>query len=318
VLSASSIPSDRNLNATIGNGFLGTACGSDTVFIAGMFNGESNVAPSHRARVPGFAAVTFTGSSDELFALDLRRGVFVHRANVSGGATVEHTTYAHRKRRGLLVNQFCLVGGSNFAQIDLSVNEGPPSSGDLTNAVRTVLSSSSTLWSATTQTAESFLSNTTNVVCVFSTVPNVLLLNNSFPCVNLIASFAISLESSSNITETAIEEYESALSLGPAALIAEHENEWISLGVCERMMISNSTLEWKRKRMGFFFFDFVCLQAASGDFFFSLLFAFFCACWLALFAQSRFEILFFFPRKFSHLFNISLSLLFFTTLFTSL
>lgn len=48
LLYSSSVPSVGSLNATVGNGYIGTAVFSDTLYIAGVFNGKADVAPSHR------------------------------------------------------------------------------------------------------------------------------------------------------------------------------------------------------------------------------------------------------------------------------
>lgn len=44
----SPVPTTGTLNATVGNGYVATSVYSDTIYISGLFNGDSDVTPSHR------------------------------------------------------------------------------------------------------------------------------------------------------------------------------------------------------------------------------------------------------------------------------
>lgn len=54
---------DGALLPEIGNGFIATLVGSDTIYAAGVFNGAAQSAPSHRARIPPFDT-TLVGVAD--------------------------------------------------------------------------------------------------------------------------------------------------------------------------------------------------------------------------------------------------------------
>lgn len=123
VIESFNYPSNHNLNATVGNGFVATGVNSDTTYLAGVFNGLSNVLPSRRARVPGFAALSVVGKMTKL-ALDVDRGVYSVAMILQNGASVEQTTFAHRTQRGLLVNRFCLTKGIGPANLTIVANQG--------------------------------------------------------------------------------------------------------------------------------------------------------------------------------------------------
>jgi hypothetical protein len=84
-----------------------------------VYNGVSDVSPSHRARIPGYTGVTFRAPEEDVlgFGLFLDEATFRKRSRVGNGV-IEQTTYAHRVRQGLVVSTFCLLEGSE-ATIDL-------------------------------------------------------------------------------------------------------------------------------------------------------------------------------------------------------
>jgi hypothetical protein len=43
---------DHKFMPAVGNGYLATQIGSDSIYVAGVYNGEAVSAPSHRARIP--------------------------------------------------------------------------------------------------------------------------------------------------------------------------------------------------------------------------------------------------------------------------
>lgn len=111
----------------------------------------------------------------------------------------------------------------------------------MNNATLVSLSASEFLWTAQTQTAESFLCNTTQIACVFN-APSSWTLNPG-DCVNFIASLSSSLEGG-NVTQKAIEEYKSAVT--SAQLLDEHEEAWKELAVCNRFHFANTSLQLKQ------------------------------------------------------------------------
>jgi hypothetical protein len=112
----------------------------------------------------------------------------------------------------------------------------------MNNATLVSLSASEWLWTAETQTAESFLCNTTEIACVFS-APSSLSLNVG-ECFNAVASFATSLEGPSNVTQRALDAYN--LAVANAELLEEHEAAWNELGVCSRFQFANTSLELRQ------------------------------------------------------------------------
>ena len=48
VFETHTLPDDRRLMASVGNGYLATTVFSDTVYVSGVFNGRGNETPSHR------------------------------------------------------------------------------------------------------------------------------------------------------------------------------------------------------------------------------------------------------------------------------
>ena len=208
------LPVDTRVNATIGNGFLSTSVGSDTVYISGLFNGESSESPSHRARIPGYCAVTFSNAqSDVGYALDLEQGVFKRRAMVGNDASmVEQRFYASRNRRNLIIVDFALLNGTK-ATLDLEVNLGSFSQ-DLFPTHIANLSSSVTLQTFRTLTAEdSNISSIINVALVSSTVPSSITLTAAAPSFMLIFSFSTTLEEG-DFKNIAVTEFKKAQSSG--------------------------------------------------------------------------------------------------------
>ncbi len=234
LLFSPSLPPQR-LVATIGNGFLATAVGSDTTFISGVFNGASNIAPSHRARLPGLAAVTFAAANltDFGYALDLDRGLFLRRAQTASGSVVEQTSYAHRTRKGLLVVQLCLLSGPDVT-LSLATHPGGPSS-DLVNESVVNASSSVAIWTASTAVAESSLCSTTNIAATYSIVPSTVTLSSAHKgCVQFLFSFQVSLDTGDKYVLAAGQAYRAALLQGNS-LLDEHVQAWKDLAVCDRI-----------------------------------------------------------------------------------
>ena len=91
----------------IGNGFLATFVGSDVVYSAGLFNGDSLGslgAVSHRATIPAFH-VTADGSAQSSRALDLRQAAFLKSSTLNGGSVeLSERWYATLDRPNVLVH----------------------------------------------------------------------------------------------------------------------------------------------------------------------------------------------------------------------
>lgn len=89
---------------SIGNGFIGTIMGSDTVYIAGVFNGLSSKDPSHRARLPSPLSITVQAPGAVLIGalLDMERAVYYRRTQVDT-AVIEQRWYASQTNASVLV-----------------------------------------------------------------------------------------------------------------------------------------------------------------------------------------------------------------------
>eukprot|EP00794_Sanderia_malayensis_P018525 gene18525-20383_t len=110
------LPDNPDLMATISNGFIGHRIFSDTIYCAGVFNG--NHLSSHRARIPstlpsiievnvGNGGEECTGDEEQrYYALDANNAVFTQTVTTSNSSyTIVQTTYAHRHYRNLLVTE---------------------------------------------------------------------------------------------------------------------------------------------------------------------------------------------------------------------
>jgi trehalose/maltose hydrolase-like predicted phosphorylase len=88
----------------IGNGYISHAKGvrSNTMFVSGLFNGETT-SPSHRAAIPASFAVTVTNSKTTGVLMDVQSGTYFRRGNVGSQAQYELRWYAHRTLRSLYV-----------------------------------------------------------------------------------------------------------------------------------------------------------------------------------------------------------------------
>ncbi len=79
---------------SVGNGFSAFEVGSDSIYIAGVFNGFRDTAPSHRARVPNGMSISFPFDGPRVAALDIERAVY-YRRSVHGQAKIEQRWYFH-------------------------------------------------------------------------------------------------------------------------------------------------------------------------------------------------------------------------------
>eukprot|EP01022_Parablepharisma_sp_SALTPOND_P032450 TRINITY_DN8460_c0_g1_i2.p1 TRINITY_DN8460_c0_g1~~TRINITY_DN8460_c0_g1_i2.p1 ORF type:complete len:729 (+),score=78.46 TRINITY_DN8460_c0_g1_i2:210-2396(+) len=112
----------------IGNGYLATMIFSDSVYIAGVYNGNMTDYdnPSHRARVPSTLNITVTSIDGKPAgkvdcALDLEAGRYIERFN----GAIEQTIYAHREHKTLLVHEMKSLGGTH--KVCIQSDPGNPS-----------------------------------------------------------------------------------------------------------------------------------------------------------------------------------------------
>jgi hypothetical protein len=80
LLSSQTLPS---LLPEVGNGYIASVVMSDTIYSSGLFNGNSTVTPSHRARIQAFnVEVQYATQTDTAYALNMLEAVFYKRANM--------------------------------------------------------------------------------------------------------------------------------------------------------------------------------------------------------------------------------------------
>ncbi len=108
----SKLPENHELMATISNGFLGHRILSDTIYAAGVFNG--NHLNSHRARIPSSVPTQMTViahkdlavTEERLYTLDVKNAVFIQTITANDKSyEITQTTYAHRLYKNLLVTE---------------------------------------------------------------------------------------------------------------------------------------------------------------------------------------------------------------------
>eukprot|EP01084_Bolivina_argentea_P205595 351187_1 len=137
IFSTTTLPNGKVM-ATIGNGYVATPIGSNTVYISGVYNGNdqyqsSNV--SHRARIPSLNSISLsfpnTNNISHYYTLDINDAVFydsyIPKSNLW---QVEQLRYAHRTNMNLLVNQIYINNSANNNPLNMkiTVNKGNPSS----------------------------------------------------------------------------------------------------------------------------------------------------------------------------------------------
>jgi Glycosyl hydrolase family 65 central catalytic domain len=98
MLVSTSEPSDPGLNAALGNGYFGALMGAEFAFVGGIYNGQSDVTPSHRAKIPWtLFRVNVSDASGQsepacALALDLENAAFVRRTNATVMAAPQNWT----------------------------------------------------------------------------------------------------------------------------------------------------------------------------------------------------------------------------------
>lgn len=131
VFTTDTLPKDKRLMATIGNGYVATTVYSDTIHVSGVYNGRRRQ-PSHRARVPSTAAIKWSLKTPDTvkttYFLDVAKGVFVERSEGTG-FQIEESVFAHRRQQHLLVVQIKVLNSrSEPMEINLLRNQGKKSS----------------------------------------------------------------------------------------------------------------------------------------------------------------------------------------------
>lgn len=93
----------------LSNGYIGFVVNSDTIYVAGVFNG--NRGESHRARFPNYANVQLRpcaqSSSSCVYSLNVKDGSFVTE-HENNDLIASLTVFPHREYLGAIVNQLTL------------------------------------------------------------------------------------------------------------------------------------------------------------------------------------------------------------------
>eukprot|EP01084_Bolivina_argentea_P250517 419754_1 len=258
IFSTTKYPSDRRLMATIGNGYVGTAALTDTMYVGGVFNGpvalnETNNYVSHRARIPSTNAFGFglPVPYTSLFILDVNNAYYQEQYTFpkSHNTSVNHTIYAHQYYRNLLISTVEIDNTQNSNTFTFSYyNQGGKPSSDINFTSVNCPQSTFTNLSCTlgwTQIPE-YTSSLTNIVLInFATqqkgtfnIPAGTKQILYFPTIIL-----TSLETSSNtILTDAIKLFESTYN-NRNNWLSSHINQWENIWQNGRIdIIGNDTV----------------------------------------------------------------------------
>nr|XP_018670417.1 protein-glucosylgalactosylhydroxylysine glucosidase-like isoform X4 [Ciona intestinalis] len=145
VLESSILPNDSRFYPTVANGVVGTVIFSDTIYMAGLYNGYKG--ESHRARlqnnIPYVYVPDSTLWSTQLFTQDTKNGMFTICLSDTN-VIVTQEIYAHKLLTNLLVTEVsvtCKIQGTCYVRLhDLS---GPVSKDMSLNSTETLFYNSS-------------------------------------------------------------------------------------------------------------------------------------------------------------------------------
>eukprot|EP01040_Poterioochromonas_malhamensis_P014844 gene14844-16507_t len=217
----------------IGNGYLSHSKGvrSDTMFISGVFNGETT-SPSHRARIPALYAVTIPNTTTTGALLDIEDGIYHRRGTfkVSPASSYELSWYAHRSLRGLYVLELQVNLDKDTPSITFAVsNNGGKESEDIKFEAAVSLSSSTFSQCGITLIPETSTGSTTTVCFVADSIPSSITIDQSLSGKKLIyvTAYRTSLDSSSPL-DSAKADYADARTLTDEnnSLFQKHTAEW--------------------------------------------------------------------------------------------
>ena len=239
VFTSNTLPEDKRLMATIGNGYIATRIYSDSVFVSGVYNGRRRE-PSHRARVPSTVAIHMSLENDNdvitnnFYSLDVERGLFTHRVEGTGFSAKE-LIYAHRKLPNLLVVEVRVQNEKDQAlKIGLSKTQGKKSADlDFTEVPKSKLPSDIPNVQAkygSINTTEEANSKRVGIAVVWSKVPESLVIQ---PRTNQTFYYVTAIVSTLNTVgylESAFSYYKEAMMLAKDdGLLAPHTEAWAEL-----------------------------------------------------------------------------------------
>ena len=110
VYSCDMLPHNQELLATISNGFLGTRIFSESIYAAGIFNGDR--LNSHRASIPSTLPVEISLENvpedklKTLYTLNAKNGCFTQAIkSMDDSIHLEQSVYAHKYYRNLIITE---------------------------------------------------------------------------------------------------------------------------------------------------------------------------------------------------------------------
>lgn len=109
IYSSDELPKNRELMATVSNGFLGTRIFDESIYAAGVFNGDH--LNSHRAIIPSTIPVQISfknipeSNLKRCYTLNAKNGCFMQTIKWQGHFQVEQKVYAHRSYRNLIITE---------------------------------------------------------------------------------------------------------------------------------------------------------------------------------------------------------------------
>jgi hypothetical protein len=249
---------DPNNMPMIGSGFVATQIMSDSIWVAGLFNGYLTRDPSHRARLPATAAVAAPGTPGPA-ALDMREATYYRRSfldpsppgactdasavscsNAPARITIEQRWYAHRSRPAVMVLEVQVLADANaprgvnasapFAMLLLRNNPGDASA-DLSLAPTSGAPPGSTMLCGMTRVGETNTSGTQSLCVLTSTLPATpLRVDASAPyaTATFLTVVRTSIETAvPQLTAAAAADYNAATAAAVnGSLHAEHVAEW--------------------------------------------------------------------------------------------
>eukprot|EP01084_Bolivina_argentea_P188211 324052_1 len=130
------LPENTNLNASIGNGYIGYKVGGDTIYISGIYNGVDAYSPivnsttvSKRARIPSTSSIILQiTSSNSIFMkkynLDFNDATYYIEYLSIDNTSIYNITqyiYAHRVYDNLLINEIHINNTNNPFDLEISL-----------------------------------------------------------------------------------------------------------------------------------------------------------------------------------------------------
>lgn len=217
----------------VGNGYISQAQGvrGDTMFISGIFNGETT-SPSHRAAIPSTFAVTVDDSKTTGVLLDIRAGTYHRRGQLNGSNSwYELVWYAHRSVRSLFVLELTVHVDPSESHVNLSFSSTNSTSTDFHTDCDQTFANGDRLYCGTTTIPETAGGPTHNVCVASNSLPSTLVVKaaDSGKTMTYVSAFRTSLDSES-VASSAVADLQLSRQLSDAGeLFSQHVDGWKEL-----------------------------------------------------------------------------------------